>query len=176
MFATNAMLLPLTQFGNCSGEPFPKGGLLRSGSYCGAALHGRYLMAPASAQLRVSPERKDGGHPALCNAPPQWLRMRHQSHQSHQCSPEQRMWPAGKNRGGEPPLDPPPPDATGLTAAHWLQPIHWLTDSQPCSPAADLVSHANSNDCATNTFEHVQADSLPRTLDVEPERKNNAIV
>ena len=22
-------------------------------------------------------------HPALCNAPPQWLRMRHQSHQSH---------------------------------------------------------------------------------------------
>ena len=40
-------------------------------------------MAPASAQLRVRPERKDGGHPALCNAPPQWLRMRHQSHQSH---------------------------------------------------------------------------------------------
>jgi len=84
MFTTYAMLLPLTQFGNCSGEPFPKGGLLRSGSYCGAALHGRYLMVPASAQLRVLPERKDGGHPALCNAPPQWLRMRHQSHQSHQ--------------------------------------------------------------------------------------------
>ena len=40
-------------------------------------------MAPASAQVRVRPERKDGGHPALCNAPPQWLRMRHQSHQSH---------------------------------------------------------------------------------------------
>ena len=39
-------------------------------------------MAPASAQLRVRPERKDGGHPAFCNAPPQWLRMRHQSHQS----------------------------------------------------------------------------------------------
>ena len=34
------------------------------------------------AQLRVRPERKDGGHPALCNAPPQWLRMRHQNHQS----------------------------------------------------------------------------------------------
>ena len=84
MFATYAMLLPLTQFGNCSGEPFPKGGLLRSGSYCGAALHRWYLMVPASAQLRVRPERKDGGHPALCNAPPQWLRMRHQSHQSHQ--------------------------------------------------------------------------------------------
>ena len=75
--------IPLTQFGNCSGEPFPKGGLLRSGSYCGAALHGRYLMVLASAQLRARPERKDGGHPALCNAPPQWLRMRHQSHQSH---------------------------------------------------------------------------------------------
>ena len=58
-----------------------KGGLLRSGSYCGTALHRWYLMVPASAQLRVSPERKDGGHPALCNAPPQWLRMRHQSHQ-----------------------------------------------------------------------------------------------
>ena len=40
-------------------------------------------MVPASAQLRARPERKDGGHPALCNAPPQWLRMRHQSHQSH---------------------------------------------------------------------------------------------
>ena len=39
-------------------------------------------MVPASAQLRVHPERKDGGHPTLCNAPPQWLRMRHQSHQS----------------------------------------------------------------------------------------------
>ena len=38
-------------------------------------------MAPASAQLRVNPERKDGGHPTLCNVPPQWLRMRHQSHQ-----------------------------------------------------------------------------------------------
>ena len=25
-----------------------------------------------------------GGHPTLCNAPPQWLRMRHQSHQSMQ--------------------------------------------------------------------------------------------
>ena len=36
----------------------------------------------ATAQLRARPERKDGGHPALCNAPPQWLRMRHQSHQS----------------------------------------------------------------------------------------------
>ena len=62
---------------------FPERGLLRSGSYCGAALHRRYLMVLASAQLRVRPERKDGGHPALCNAPPQWLRMRHQSHQSH---------------------------------------------------------------------------------------------
>ena len=46
----------------------------------------RYLMTPASAQVRVRPERKDGGYPALCNAPPQWLRMRHQSHQSHQRS------------------------------------------------------------------------------------------
>ena len=27
-------------------------------------------MAPASAQLRVRPERKDGVHPTLCNAPP----------------------------------------------------------------------------------------------------------
>ena len=45
-------------------------------------MHGRYLMVLASAQLRARPERKDGGHPALCNAPPQWLRMRHQSHQS----------------------------------------------------------------------------------------------
>ena len=90
MFATYAMLLPLTQFGNCSGEPFPKGGLLRSGSYCGAALHRWYLMVPASAQLRVRPERKDGGHPALCNAPPQWLRMRHQSHQSHQVTDHSR--------------------------------------------------------------------------------------
>ena len=29
---------------------------------------------------------------------------------------------------------------------------------------------------ATNTFEHVQADPLPRTLDVEPERENNTLV
>ena len=65
MLATYAMLLPLTQFGNCSGEPHPKGSLLRSGSYCGAALHRWYLMAPASAQLRVLPERKDGSHPAF---------------------------------------------------------------------------------------------------------------
>ena len=55
---------------HCSGEPFPKGGLLRSGSYCGAALHRRYLMVLASAQLGVRPERKDRGHPALCNTPP----------------------------------------------------------------------------------------------------------
>ena len=37
---------------------------------CGAALKRRYLMVPASAQLGVRPERKDGVHPALCNAPP----------------------------------------------------------------------------------------------------------
>ena len=72
----------LTQFGNCSGETLPKGGPLRSGSYCGAALHRRYLMVLASAQLGARPERKDGGHPALCNATPQWLHQRHQSHQS----------------------------------------------------------------------------------------------
>ena len=47
-------------------------------------MHRWYLMAPASAQLMVRPERKDGGHPALCHATPQWPRMRHQSHQSHQ--------------------------------------------------------------------------------------------
>ena len=66
----------------------PERGPLRSGSYCGAALHRRYLMAPASAQLRVRPERKDGVHPTLCNAPPPWLRMRHQSHQSHLTHPD----------------------------------------------------------------------------------------
>ena len=32
-------------------------------------------MVLASAQLRARPERKDGGHPTLCNAPPTWLRM-----------------------------------------------------------------------------------------------------
>ena len=48
-----------------------------TGSYCGAALHRRCLMVPASAQLGARPERKDGGHPTSCNAPPQWLRMRH---------------------------------------------------------------------------------------------------
>ena len=77
----NAVPLPSLEI--VPGSRFPKGGLLRSGSYCGAALHRRYLMTPAS-DSRVRPERKDGGHPALCNAPPQWLRMRHQSHQSHQ--------------------------------------------------------------------------------------------
>ena len=49
----------------------PERGPLRSGSYCGAALHGRYLMVLASAPRRVRPERKDGDHPDLCNAPPQ---------------------------------------------------------------------------------------------------------
>ena len=73
----------LTQFGNCSGETPPKGGPLRSGSYCGAALHRWYLMVLASAQIGARPERKDGGHPDLCNATPQWLHQRHQSHQSH---------------------------------------------------------------------------------------------
>ena len=38
-------------------------------------------MVLVSAQLGARPERKDGGHPTLGNAPPQWLRMRHQSHQ-----------------------------------------------------------------------------------------------
>ena len=38
------------------------------------------------------------------------------------------------------------------------------------------MSHANSNERATTTLEHVQADSLPRTLDVEPKRKNNTLV
>jgi len=33
--------------------------------------HRRYLMVPTSAQLGARPERKDGGHPTLCNAPPQ---------------------------------------------------------------------------------------------------------
>ena len=50
-----------------TGEPLPKGGLLRSGSYCGAALHRWYLMVPASALLGVRPERKDGVHPNLCH-------------------------------------------------------------------------------------------------------------
>ena len=55
---------------------------------CGAALHGRYLMVLASAVtqhnqgLPLSNHGNDGVHPALNNAPPQWLRMRHQSHQS----------------------------------------------------------------------------------------------
>ena len=30
---------------------------------------------------KLKRERKATNHPALCNAPPQWLRMRHQSHQ-----------------------------------------------------------------------------------------------
>ena len=64
------------------------------------------------------------------------------------------MWPAGKNRGGEPPLEPPPPDDPGWTDVHWLQPKNWLLDSQPCSPAADLASNANSNERAANTLQH----------------------
>ena len=38
-------------------------------------------MVQEAVQVGAGPERKDGGHPALCKAPPQWLRMRHQSHQ-----------------------------------------------------------------------------------------------
>ena len=83
------------------------------------------------------------------------------------CSPEQRMWPAGKNRGGEPPLDPPPPDATGLAAAHWLQPINWLTDSQSCSPAADLASHTNSNE-RWNLDEALQTITLAIDIQTSP--------
>ena len=30
-------------------------------------------MVLVSAQVGARPERKDGVHPALCNAPPQWL-------------------------------------------------------------------------------------------------------
>ena len=94
---------------------------------------------------------------------------------------EQRMWPAGKNRGGESPLDPPPPDATERTAAHWLQPQHWLTDSPPCSPAADLASHANSNERATNTLELLDVDTTKLLsnqaaamyLEVDLEREHN---
>ena len=77
------------------------------------------------------------------------------------------MWPAGKNRGGEPPLDPPPPDATERTAAHWLQPIHWLTDSQPCSPAADLASHTNSNE-RWNLDEALQTITLAIDIQTSP--------
>ena len=82
-FATFVMLHPYPVWKLFRGD-VPERGPLRSGSYCGVALHRRYLMAPASAQLRVLPERKDGGHPTLCNAPPPWIQMRHQSHQSHQ--------------------------------------------------------------------------------------------
>ena len=94
------------------------------------------------------------------------------------------MWPAGKNRGGEPPLDPPPPDATERTAAHWLQPINWLTDSQPCSPAADTNSNDrwNLDDTVKAPFpdeatkQHVRADSLPRILGAEFEREKTTLV
>ena len=77
------------------------------------------------------------------------------------------MWPAGKNRGGEPPLDPPPPDATERTAAHWLQPINWVTDSQPCSPAADLASHTNSNE-RWNLDEELQTITLAIDTQTSP--------
>jgi hypothetical protein len=70
MFAAFAMLYSYPVWKLLRGD-VPERGPLRSGSYCGTALHRRYLMAPASAQLRVRPARKDGGHPALCNAPPQ---------------------------------------------------------------------------------------------------------
>ena len=36
--------------------------------------------------------------------------------------------------------------------------------------------HIGNSYGATNTLEHVQADPLPRTLDVEPERENNTLV
>ena len=38
-------------------------------------------MVLVSAPVGARPERNDGGHPALCNAPLQWLRIRHQSYQ-----------------------------------------------------------------------------------------------
>ena len=53
--------------------------------------HRRYLMVPTSAQLGARPERKDGGHPAWCNAPPQQMRMRHQSHQSRNAGLDDTM-------------------------------------------------------------------------------------
>ena len=146
----------LTQFGNFSGEPFPKGGLLRSGPYCGAALHRWYLMFPASAQLRVRPERKDGGHPALCNTPPQWLRMRHQSHQrqrdksdkapandgAYSCT-TQRVYSVFGNIGGE--ISPINKSVSSLLSCTLMGPVtrsrltsenryvngHWVV-SGPC--------------------------------------------
>ena len=69
MFATFAMLHPYPVWKLFRGD-VPERGPLRSGSYCGAALHRWYLMVPASAQLGARPERKDGVHPTLCNAPP----------------------------------------------------------------------------------------------------------
>ena len=103
----------LTQFGNCFGETLPKGGPLRSGSYCGAALHRWYLMVLASAQLGARPERKDGGHPALCNATPQWLRLRHQSHQS----PEEILGMLGRREAGE--QEHTEAGASFSAAGHW---------------------------------------------------------
>ena len=41
-------------------------------------------MVLVSKQVVFNPEREDGGHPAWCKAPPQWLKMRHQRKQSHQ--------------------------------------------------------------------------------------------
>ena len=67
------------------------------------------------------------------------------------------MWLAGLFWGGEPPPEPPPPDDPGLTAAHWLQPTNWLLEAQYGSPGADLASHVNSNERATNTLQNNQA-------------------
>ena len=68
-FAPFAMPYPYPVWKLFRGD-VPERGPLRSGSYCGAALHGRNLMVLASAPVGARPERKDGGHPALCHAPP----------------------------------------------------------------------------------------------------------
>ena len=60
MFATFVMLYPYYPVWKLLRGDVPERGPLRSGSYCGAVLHRQYFMVPASAQLDVRPERKDG--------------------------------------------------------------------------------------------------------------------
>ena len=118
---------------------------------------------PGLARVRVRPERKDGRHPALCNAPPQRLRMRHQSHQSHQDhqSPAQHTNTITDGRPQQ--YTRPAGDMGGTTAqSHQNRPVTDTRTTPPRARGNKSERHSTTKHTGHYRQKHTQLNSRSR--------------